>query len=308
MFKKRRERTFSDNTMQVKRRRFLRKIHFSKLTITILLTTILILLSLHTVFFSGVFTVQTVEFTPRDIRCASIDAIKSALPKKTNILFINTEELAITLKAKFPCFETVRIAKKFPDILTFSLSERKTTVLLKTSVRTQPSTLILPEPLTSTTEASASSQSAMPKLDEDPFKIDESQFSKLFSVDRTGFIIGENPSTDTALPMIYFVSYEELKVNEHLEEGLMESALLLLEKVKEQQLVVESAKIEGRSLFLNGPIRVTFLLKKEIEEQIIPLQLILQKAKIDSETVEKIDLRFDKPVVVYKNQAKKSKN
>jgi len=45
---------------------------------------------------------------------------------------------------------------------------------------------------------------------------------------------------------------------------------------------------------------VIFSLKKDAITQVDSLQLVLSKAKIDGTKIAKIDLRFDKPVIVYK--------
>ena len=303
MFRRRRA-TFSDNTMQIKRKRLLKRLQFSKLSITIFLLVVLSLLTFYTIFFSGVFTLKTVEFNPRQISCASIEGIKALLPKNKNILFIKAQEQAEIIRAKFPCLESVVISKRFPDTFIINTVERKTSALLRAGIKIAPITIELPAE--SSAEATASSSSAQPKVEpDDPYKIDESLYSKYFSVDSHGFILSENPVIETPLPQFYYLDDQELSVNEHLEDGIMESALKLLQKLVETQVVVQSAKIEEKNLFINGPIRITFLLNKDIDSQIIPLQLILQKAKIDSEVIEKIDLRFDKPVVVYGKKAKR---
>jgi cell division septal protein FtsQ len=304
----RRRHSFSENTMQTKRKRLLKRLHFSKLSITIFLLVALTLLTFYTIFFSGVFTLHTVEFNPRQISCAPLESIKAVLPKKQNILFIKAQEHAEVIRAKFPCLESVVIEKRFPDTLLIQVVERKTVALLRSGIKIVP--IVVDLPVESTTEATASSASAQPKVEpEDPFKIDEFLYSKYFSVDSHGFVLSENPVAENPLPLFYYLDDHELKVNEHLEDGIMLSALQLMQKLYEMQIVVQSAKIEERNLFINGPIRIIFLLNKEIDAQIIPLQLILQKAKIDSEVIEKIDLRFDKPVVVYKkNQGTRIKN
>jgi len=46
-------------------------------------------------------------------------------------------------------------------------------------------------------------------------------------------------------------------------------------------------------------LQVIFSLKKEIEVQLDSLQLISSRAKIEGKKIKRLDLRFDKPVVVY---------
>ena len=64
--------------------------------------------------------------------------------------------------------------------------------------------------------------------------------------------------------------------------------------------------VVGNRLIVDSEPRVTFALNKEISRQSASLQLILRQAKMnldpdkpDSRSVESVDLRFDRPVVVY---------
>ncbi len=60
--------------------------------------------------------------------------------------------------------------------------------------------------------------------------------------------------------------------------------------------------IDGGSLaaYNQQDLVAIFSSNKDVDRQVDSLQLVLSKAKIDGTKIAKIDLRFDKPVIVYK--------
>ncbi len=74
----------------------------------------------------------------------------------------------------------------------------------------------------------------------------------------------------------------------------------LEEKLKEKGLAVESMEFRHSELVasVSGTTAI-FNLKGEINEQILSLQLILSRTKIEGKVPKLIDLRFNKPVISY---------
>lgn len=59
-------------------------------------------------------------------------------------------------------------------------------------------------------------------------------------------------------------------------------------------------KIDGQEAVAKiSEVQVFFNLEKEIESQVLSLQFILSRAKIEGRLPKVVDLRFDKPVVSY---------
>lgn len=74
----------------------------------------------------------------------------------------------------------------------------------------------------------------------------------------------------------------------------------LLEKLNEYNLKPESLKKEGEEIVASiAGILVFFNLKEDLTTQVVSLQLILSRAKIEGRAPRLIDLRFSKPVVSY---------
>lgn len=74
------------------------------------------------------------------------------------------------------------------------------------------------------------------------------------------------------------------------------------EDLKLHLFEVESiGQVKGNNLpvKLKGGVEVNFSPVKERKPQFDSLQSILQQSKIEGRPVRRVDLRFDKPVVVY---------
>ena len=70
--------------------------------------------------------------------------------------------------------------------------------------------------------------------------------------------------------------------------------LRLFEPVEVKYMGEENLQVK-----LREGVVVNFSLRKEREEQFDSLQVILDRHRIEGKPVKRIDLRFDKPVVVY---------
>lgn len=298
MFNKFKRRRPSFNTpATVTRKKLFAKSKISRMQITIGLLIIFTLLIIYSIFFSKLFALKLVEFENKDITCVEKTQIASALPKNENLLFIHVEQITELIKSRYACLEQVSLRKKFPDTIVITATERKIAAILVAGVR-KPEV----EVDVAVVDASPSSASAAPRLTIPPvddFKINEGDYTKSFGVDLDGYALIENPEKIENLPVFYYLSSHPIEINHMVYEGTIRNALILSAKLYELGIQVDSQKIIDTSLYIDGPQRIIFLLEKDPTEQIIPLQLILQKAKIDSTPIEKIDLRFDKPVVVY---------
>ncbi len=271
----------------------MKKLNFSRMHISITLLVIFAVLSFYTLFVSGIFNLQSIKFVPESLECASTEKIREILPRGKNMLFLNSEELATIIKAKFPCLSSIRLRKQFPDTISVSISERIPAAFLKVGV-------FVPEPLVlDTPEATSSSQSAQPQVTRDEFLFNDAEFPQLYAVDKEGVILTENPGYVPDIVTFYFESERELRPSEVLDKDLIQNSLGILAQLKERSIAVDQAKVSRDSLYILGESKYIFKLKKDPGRQVISLQLILQKAKIDSVSVDKVDLRFDKPVVVY---------
>lgn len=90
-------------------------------------------------------------------------------------------------------------------------------------------------------------------------------------------------------------------------EKVMNSTILfviaLAADVQKSDFVISNIRlVEGGyvALYSRQDFVAIFSQNKDVSTQVDSLQAILAKAKIDSSKIEKIDLRFDKPVLVFK--------
>lgn len=81
-------------------------------------------------------------------------------------------------------------------------------------------------------------------------------------------------------------------------------AIDLQTRLKEYLLSFEKIEIKNDGdlrLFLPKEIIAEFSTRKDLKVQVASLQLILKQSKIEEKVISSIDLRFDKPVIKFKN-------
>src|SRR3954468_12956040 len=93
----------------IARKRILRKLYLSRMQLTSGLLIIFCLLIGYTFFVSGVFKLHTIKFIPNELNCTSTEKIRAIIPRGNNLLFLNTSELSVIIKSKFPCFFSVEV-------------------------------------------------------------------------------------------------------------------------------------------------------------------------------------------------------
>lgn len=115
--------------------------------------------------------------------------------------------------------------------------------------------------------------------------------------------------------VILFVSTLGFLVRTHRQYGLIffqqeKITTPLVGKIPEQELAEELKKADFRVISLSiigekvieasisGGIKIIFK-TEEIEKQISSLQLILPRFKIEGRIPKKIDLRFEKPIIIF---------
>lgn len=230
---------------------------------------------------SNIFTVKSVDVALEKIGCVDEDKIRVAsnLIWK-NIFFINSHKIESDLKAGFICVKKVNLSRNFPNKVKLSITGREPAailMLLKSDEATSSSEL---EDFTNV-ESTPSAQ-ALP--------------SESFAIDKEGIIYSSNVE-QIDITRIY-VSGFNLRVGQKINEKIIGNALKILEKIKLFGVNAVDTKIYSEKIFLiNGATKIIFKLDDNIDPQIASLQLILNKAKIEQDLLEFIDLRFDKPVV-----------
>lgn len=106
------------------------------------------------------------------------------------------------------------------------------------------------------------------------------------------------------LPQLEVTEAQEYQLGDRLASGVIRNSLQVIEVLQK----TESTSLKSFQLEEGGVLKIItsdeaqILLDsgKQIEQQIASLQTILQDAKMSGKNFSRIDLRFTKPVVVYK--------
>lgn len=220
-------------------------------------------------------TIKKIIIEPDLISCAGKKQLLGQLNLQgKNIFLVNLRAIEAKLKGPFPCIAEIRFERFFPDQIKVIISERKPAAIIITTV-----------------EASSSA-----RLNDENFVVNIASASGSFVTDKEGFIFSNNIG-GLNLPTIGFDG--ELKVGVQMEKKDLLATLTVLSKLREMSLNPLSSRILDGRLYISADPKIVFSLRKDYEKQLVSLQLILHKAKIETKKVTIIDLGFDKPVIIY---------
>ncbi len=211
---------------------------------------------------------------------------------KQNWFTLNTLTLTDEMLQKNHCLEQVIVKKEWFNRVEIRLIGRTPEAVMQL-VRTTPGIAQLID-----VESSASSQTAI--LD---FSDQIQAEGDNFWIDRFGMIFMTEASP-SSLPK-YFMVDRELVIGKFLNSRLVLEGNRAVVQMNLLGLVPNWVKITKYDVLLakmKDGLEVVIALDEDVLRQTASLQLILQKAKIDSKSINRIDLRFDKPVVIYKNK------
>ena len=120
-------------------------------------------------------------------------------------------------------------------------------------------------------------------------------------ITENGFVL-ENQNLGN-LPAIFFDKEPELKIGKKIEDDTIVYCLSLISQIGKTDFVTTSVRILNPamiSVYNRENQVVIFTSEKDTNRQVDSLQLILSESRIDPSKIEKIDLRFAKPVITYK--------
>lgn len=124
---------------------------------------------------------------------------------------------------------------------------------------------------------------------------------KFHLVDQAGVVI-EKKETSGDYPLIFFDPPANLSIGERFSQPEILQTIDLIIDLKLRLIESNLAKIISATrveIWLKGDTQTIFSLKKETVGQLDSLQLILSRAKIEGNKLKQIDLRFDKPIIIY---------
>jgi len=193
-----------------------------------------------------------------------------------NLLFFPRQTTIKKIKEILIQVDTVSIKKIIPNKILFELSSRKPVVALAVELS--------PE--------SESTVSAKPQF---------SLTGVYYLTDEQGVVVKKMEESQN-LPLILFNHDPQLKNGEKITQEEVQKTIEILMGMKLRLLepkVSRPVSFREIEIWLGNEVLVLFSGQKDISIQLDSLQLIYSRSKIEGKQVKKIDLRFDKPVVVY---------
>lgn len=263
------------------RKRFKRgKKKFSKIPkkFLFLIFGFLILLIFLVIFKTGIFLIKDVEINFSNTACVDSKLIEPYVKLNgQNFFFFDFQKLKKDIVNKFICVKDVNITRFFPSKVRIDVLGRDQFVTLVDFKKEQATPSALLENL------------ATPSAQADQ--------ADIFIVDKEGVVFSSE--LNESLPKIYLYQ-KNLSLGQRLEKGLITNCLKILDKIKTLGIEVrESVVYSDKYLFITSTPKIIFNLNNDIDAQLASLQLILGKAKIDSEQLDFVDLRFEKAVVKF---------
>lgn len=234
------------------------------------------------------FKVSSIKVEIKNAGCADEKKILSVADIKNSlIVLIDDKGLEKRLKDKFSCIGKVDFQKKFPNSLTMKIYGKELVAELDVYKKNDP------VPLEILVEATASTQAALPVSR--PF-LEGSQSAK-FLVDIRGLVYPYNDQ-EKALPIID-IGGEEIEEGKVISNERISKVIEVVNWFNQLSYPINRIMVVGASLGIESEQKVFISLKKDVLRQLASLQLIKQETKMSGRQIEVIDLRFEKPVVVY---------
>lgn len=259
---------------------------------------ILVFLGLLLTFFGVIkfFSVNKIFIKFINTPCEKIEVIKKNINvENENIFFLNSEKLETEIEEKFICIGEARTEKILPSQVSISLKSREPVLKINYLKLSTPSGFL------SLKDINISSQSSQLNVPNSSLNFEKSYF-----VDNEGFVIATD-SVRTSLTGVDFIG-DEPKILTKLGSFISDSLKLIKGARKFASTPVKILIVQDKFLIFYSKPDVIFNIKKNPEEQITSLQLILQQAKMNSnrntdgknsKDIIKIDLRYDKPVITF---------
>lgn len=246
------------------------------------------------------------EVKINNITCTDHDQIAQHL-KSLDLKYFSfkQDELARNLRKKFFCIGKIETRVSYPDKLSVEAWGREAVFAVRevnTYMEVNP-VIDLPDLMGDASESTRQA-AAVKTLSRVLSDLKPSSGSGILLSDRDG-IIFEQISGEAPLPLLSILGYK-LKIGRQIPNGIVEKAAIVYNKLREIDAPTDNIIVMGDRLVINSKPRIIFSLKKRLDYQTASLQLILAQSKINSDpdktgsnNIESIDLRFDKPVVVY---------
>lgn len=237
---------------------------------------------IYIIFVSDLLKIKTLEINLSKTNCANSLDIRNSTQLLDKKLFLTDLNLEKRLIEQFPCIKKVTAMRIPPGKIVINISGREAIAVIK---------ITKPEATQSTQVSNEASSSAL------LLNFPETSDAKSFVIDEEGIVFDQDK--DLNLPTLFLVG--NLKLKQKL-EGHFINAVVVLNKLKVLGLDFKNSKVSSDILVVDSTPKLIFNLRENINNQLASLQLILEKAKMEDITMEFIDLRFENPVVKYRDK------
>ena len=246
------------------------------------------------------------DITHQNLNCVAPPEVSQFLNSlNMNYFYYKSTDVEYELRRKFFCIGKIEQEISYPDRLKLNITGREGKYVVKTintDVETNPQIVLTLEQMNAT---QSTTQAFPPKvLTQILDTYENASESAMFLVDAEG-IAFEKAFPGAGYPEISLFG-RELRVGQKIPDDLISKVTEVKERLEKMDIVTDNLIVVGNRLIVDSEPRVTFGLNREISRQSASLQLILRQAKMnldpekpDSRSVESVDLRFDRPVVIY---------
>jgi len=200
------------------------------------------------------------------------------LSLRQNILFFPRLSVINQVKKELTQVDSVKIKKRLPNKLIFELTSRKPVVAL--AIELSPEA-----------ESTVSAKLAKPQF---------SLTGVYYLVDQGGTVVKKMEENQN-LPLILLGSDPQFKAGDKVTQEVLRTIEILID-MKLHLFGPKVARIDSLreiEIWLENETLVLLNGEKEVGIQLDSLQFIYSRSKIEGKQIKKIDLRFDKPVVLY---------
>lgn len=232
--------------------------------------------------------------------CVTQSDVLSLVAKQNQKIFLFKEEqLVKDLKQKYNCIESAKVNKSYPGKIAVNVEGKKAVLILDNLVTNFDGKVInLPD---QALEATPSSQSALVSPNIDDIAKNATESGK-FLVSKSGEVFSDQPTGEN-VPTFIFLG-EKLTIGQRLDVNGFSNALLAVNKIGQLNLPIKGAPLVYNNYLeikSSNPNTLILALDKDILREVASLQLILETGKMNSgsKSMDSVDLRFNKPVVVY---------
>lgn len=244
-----------------------------------------------------------------NLNCANPSDITAILKSQNlNYFSFQLDSVEVPLRKKYVCIGKVEHQIFYPDRLKLKVTGRQPKFVVTSinpQIETNPQVILSLEQLNATQSTTEAFPPKVLNKILDSYK--SATESAYFLTDESGLVF-EEATGSGSLPKLSIFS-EELKVGRFVSNDIIKKSAEVLERLKGFDINLDNLLVVGDKLIIDSSPRVTFALNRPVDRQSASLQLILRQAKMnldpdsrDMRSVESIDLRFDRPVVVYSSK------